>query len=51
MTLTDSILAEVGRVGCELVVTRSVDKPPIFQNFTDPSTDAEMREEEENTME
>ena len=46
--LTDSILATVSEVSCELIVTRSGNKDQIFQNLTNLSLDAEMREGEEN---
>ena len=48
--LTDLILAEASGVDSKLVATKSTDEVPVCQNFTDPSKDDEMREEE-NTRE
>ena len=48
--LTDSILAEASGMDSESVATKSTGEALICQNFTDPSKDDEMREEE-NTRE
>ena len=47
----DFIGAEVGGVDLGLLATRFVDGAPICQNLIDWSSDAEMREEEENVRE
>ena len=44
--LTDMIEAEVGGVDSRLAVTGSVGMGPISQNLINPSSDDEMREEE-----
>ena len=48
--LTDLIAAEASGVDSESVATRSTGKVPVCQNLTDPSSDVEMRDEE-NTRE
>ena len=45
--MIDIIATGAKDIDSESVPTKSVDLALIFQNFTDPSRDPEMREEEE----